>query len=259
MKRELEKLLKFPRYILASMVILCACNSENTGDCFQSQGAVVSNVVSLTSFDKIQIEGAVSLFIEQGLTQEVVIETGANLVPDVFVEVIDGTLIIRDTNKCNFVREYGSTIARIKTPNLTLIRNASSYDVRGVGVLEFETLLLVSDTSGGLADPQKRGDFYLNISSTELRVSANGQSAFYLSGNVIDAGISFTDEHPRFEGADLMIDNLNIFQRSANKMIVFPVNSIMGKIVGTGDVIAKNTPPIIDVEQSFTGRLIFED
>ena len=255
----MDKLLKFPKCFLLLTVLFVGCNSENLGDCFQAEGSTVQTIITTPSFDKIQIEGEVSLFIKQGEIQEVSIETGENLLPDVFVEVVDGTLIIRDTNNCNFVRDYGSTIARITTPNLTSIRNASSYDIEGIGQLAFDSLLLVSNTSGGLADPKKGGDFYLNISTTELRVSANGQSAFYISGNAQTANISFADENPRFEGANLRVDDLTIFQRSANKMIVFPVNSIMGRIVGTGDVIAKNTPPIIEVEESFTGQLIFED
>ncbi|GER60650.1 head GIN domain-containing protein [Patiriisocius marinus] len=255
----MDKLLKFPKYFLLLAVLFVGCNSENVGDCFQAKGSIMQSIFTVPSFDQIQIEGNVSLFIEQGATQEVSIETGENLLPDVFVEVVDGTLIIRDTNSCNFVREYGSTIARITTPNITRIQNASSYDVVGVGELSFNSLLLVSNTSGGLADPRKGGDFYLDINTTELRVSANGQSAFYLSGNVQTANINFADENPRFEGATLRVDDLTIFQRSANKMIVFPVNSISGRIVGTGDVIAKNTPPIVEVEESFTGQLIFED
>lgn len=259
MKRTSVKLLKFPKYLIVLLLVLSACNSENAGDCFQAQGSQIQTTIPVADFNEIQIEGDVTLFITQGLTQEVVIETGENLMPDVVVEIVDETLIIRDRNRCNFVREYGTTVARVTTPNLTQIRNASSYDVIGVGRLEFENLLLSSNTTGGLEDPRKSGDFYLNLACNNLNISANGQSVFYLSGNVLNGSIKFTDENPRFEGADLRVINLTVFQRSANKMIVFPVNSIVGGIVGTGDVIAKNTPPIIDVEESFTGQLIFED
>jgi hypothetical protein len=73
------------------------------------------------------------------------------------------------------------------------------------------------------------------------------------------ASIVFTDEAPRFEGAELQIGDLGIFQRSANKMIVNPQNRIVGEIRGTGDVISVNQPPIVEVLQFFTGQLIFQD
>ena len=86
-----------------------------------------------------------------------------------------------------------------------------------------------------------------------------GFSHFYLSGYARDAYILFTDEIPLFEGAALEIDELEVFQRSGNIMRVNPINSIRGSIRGTGDIIAVNRPEIIEVEEFYTGRLIFED
>ena len=40
-------------------------------------------------------------------------------------------------------------------------------------------------------------------------------------------------------------------------MIVKPIQAIEGTIYATGDVILKNVPPIINVEEDFTGRLIY--
>jgi hypothetical protein len=64
---------------------------------------------------------------------------------------------------------------------------------------------------------------------------------------------------PRFEGRDFSIDSLAVMQRSANKMIVNPRQSIVGKIIGTGDIISYNRPSLVDVKELFTGRLLFED
>ena len=62
----------------------------------------------------------------------------------------------------------------------------------------------------------------------------------------------------RFEGAGFLVDELRVFHRGSNKMIVNPVNSIRGEIVSSGDVIAKNRPEHVEVEERFTGRLVFE-
>jgi hypothetical protein len=45
---------------------------------------------------------------------------------------------------------------------------------------------------------------------------------------------------------------------SGSKMVVNPQQSIIGSIRSTGDVISLNQPPIVDVEEWFTGRLIFQ-
>jgi hypothetical protein len=41
-------------------------------------------------------------------------------------------------------------------------------------------------------------------------------------------------------------------------MILYPIQSIKGEIRSSGNVIAKNRPPIVKVETFYTGRLIFE-
>lgn len=246
-------------YYLILFVVFSACNSENGNDCFQKTGTIIETAFETTEFSSIRIEGEVSLVIKQGDVQEIIIETGENLINDVFVGVTEGVLVIRDENTCNFVRDYGITKAYVTTPNITELRNSSSYDITSDGVLRFPDLLLTSDTSGGIEDVRKGGDFYLQIDCENFKVSANGQSVFYISGTADTARISFNDENPRFEGQDLQISELSVFQRSANKMIVHPIDKIIGDIRGTGDIIAVNRPPVVLVNEFFTGRLLFED
>lgn len=239
--------------------MLNACNSENANDCFQKAGENIETTFEVSDFSKIRIEGEVSLILKQGDTREVVIATGENLLSDVSVEVQDGVLVIKDANTCNFVRDYGITKAYVTAPSITELRNSSSYDITSEGVLRYPELLLTSDTSGGIEDVRKGGDFYLQIQCEDFKVSANGQSVFYITGTTDSARISFNDENPRFEGRNLQIGKLSVFQRSANKMIVNPIDEIIGEIRGTGDIIGVNRPPVVLVNEYFTGRLLFED
>ncbi len=246
-------------YYILVFIICIACSSENANDCFQASGSIIETTFPVSGFTKIRIEGEVSLIIKQGAVQEVLVETGENLLNDVYVGVEGETLVIRDENTCNLVRDYGITKAFVTTPNINELRNSSTYDITSDGILNFLELLLVSDTSEGIENARKGGDFYLSLNCENLAVRANGQSVFYLSGIATTAQIRFTDEAPRFEGAELQIGELTIFQRSANKMIVNPQNKIAGQIRGTGDVISVNEPPVVEVEQFFTGQLIFQD
>jgi hypothetical protein len=246
-------------YYILVLIVLSACSSEGLNGCLQASGSIIETTFSVSDFTKIQIEGEVSLSIKQGPVQEVVVETGENLLSNVYVAVEGEILIIRDGNTCNLVRDYGITKAYVTAPNITKIQNSSTYDIASDGVLSYPELFLVSDTSGGIENIRKGGDFYLDIDCESLKVRANGQSVFYISGTATKANISFGDEAPRFEGAALQIDELEIFQRSANKMIVNPQNEITGVIRGTGDVISVNEPAIVEVQQFFTGQLIFQD
>jgi hypothetical protein len=117
----------------------------------------------------------------------------------------------------------------------------------------------MSNTAGEGSSGKKSGDFFLQVNSNTLRIVANGISVFYLSGQVQSASFIFSDEQPRLEARDLVVQNVQIVQVSANKMIVNPQQSITGEIRGTGDVISVNRPPTVAVEELFTGRLLFED
>lgn len=236
-----------------------SCDSEDAFDCIQKEGNLIREDVTVSFFSKIRIEDDVSLLIRQGEVQEVIIETGENLLNDVSVVVEGETLVVRDGNRCNFVRGFGITRAIVTTPVLTEIRNSSEFDVIGEGVLNFPFLELISNTTGGIEDSRKSGDFTLTVNCEDFRIAANGFSGFYIDGFAEKASIGFEDETPRFEGADLIVNDMRILQRSANKMIVNPQQRLRGEIRGTGDVISINRPPEVDVEEFYTGRLIFQD
>ncbi|MAO48023.1 MAG: DUF2807 domain-containing protein [Aequorivita sp.] len=239
--------------------LLFSCDSENGWDCVQAAGSSVSKEYFVSDFTKIRIEDDVTLYLKQGDMQQVKLETGENLLSDISVGVEGNTLVVKDNNDCNLVRDYGITKVFVTVPNLIEIRNSSAFDVIGEGILNFPQLTLVSNTTAGPETIRKSGDFYLNLVCEDFRVSANGQSVFYITGTADKANLSFADEMPRFEGENFAIDELTVFQRSANKMIVNPQQSIVGKIVATGDIISHNRPPLVDVKELFTGRLLFED
>lgn len=248
------------KYIWILVVVLVSCDIDNVSDCFQSTGAIISTEFQVEPFTKIRFENDISLVLKQDSIQQVVIETGEGLLNNIQVKVENGVLIIQDNNSCNLAREYAVTKAYVSVPNLTEIRNSSSRDVTSNGILNFPNLKLMSNTTGGNIEGEKKsGDFILHVLCDDFRVSANGQSIFYITGESKTANLKFTDEWPRFEGENFKIDTLSFLQRSATYMKVFPLNKVSGEIRGTGDVILVNRPDIIEVEEFFTGKLIIQD
>jgi len=175
--------------------------------------------------------------------------------------VRDETLVLQNNNGCNLFRDFGLTLVTITSPNITFIRQASSFPIISEGVLPYPELLIWSNTSPNgvmIEDPNKSGNVQLEIDSESFTISANGSSNFIISGRTNNANFIFSDEFPQLDARDLLIDDLAISQVSAAQMVVNPQNSISGEIRATGDVISVNRPDNIDVEEFFTGRLIFE-
>ena len=245
-------------YYIAITVLLLGCNGENVPDCFQNAGSIVQEEFIVNSFDKITVFERIELIIKEGVDQKVIVETGEYLLNDIEVYVENGRLILKNDNGCNLTRDYGVTKVFVSVSNLTEIRNSSGLTVSSDGVLNFDNLLLKSDDFG-LEDGvyHTDGDFDLEVNSESIVIVTNDLSNIFMSGSVENINIGFFSGDGRFEGRDLIAQNITIFHRGSNDMILNPQQSLTGEIRSTGDVISINQPPVIDVEEFYTGQLLF--
>ena len=246
--------------LICLLAILCimGCDNPDANDCFKSAGKEVEREVQLSEFSRVLIGREVEAYILQGDEYSIRIVSGENLIDDVSADIEDGRLVVEDLNTCNFVRSYGTTKVYITAPNLTEIRSSTQFEISSIGVLSYPQLSLLSENfneSGTLP----LANFRFRINSERLSIVSNNSSNFFISGEVDDLSVGFFDGVGRFEGADLIAQNVQISHRGSNDMIVNPQVSIEGVIRGPGDVIAVNTPLIINVEELYTGRLLLED
>ncbi|MGV6827982.1 MAG: head GIN domain-containing protein [Flavobacteriales bacterium] len=243
--------------ILLMVSFLIGCNSENAPDCFQKAGTTIEQEFQVEPFSEIIVWEGVQLFIQQGEEQKVIVQTGENLLNDIEIKVIDGVLHLKNQNKCNYFRDYNLTKIVVTSPNINKIRNSSSFEIRSIGVLHYPELTLFSEDFQN-PDYHIDGYFNLQLEVDILNVVSNGFSNFTLSGTANQANFGLYASSTRIDAGNLIVQNLNVFHRSINKMIVNPQQSITGNIVSVGDVICKNHPPIVEVEELFQGKLIFE-
>lgn len=243
---------------VAFIFLFLGCSSDKGWDCIQTAGTIVQTEVSVPEFTKILVWERTKLYIQQGDVQKVMVETGENLMSDIEVTVTDGLLEIHNYNACNLVRDYGITKVYVTTPKLTDIRSSSGLTVESVGVLRFLNLSLISEDSQIEDQYHVDGDFKLSLEVENLTVTANGLSKFYLEGSATNAVMGLYSGDCRIYSEDLIVQNLTLYQRSTGPMVVNPQQSIKGKIVGLGNVISKTRPSIVEVEELYRGRLIFE-
>jgi hypothetical protein len=236
--------------------IFLGCDSPNGWDCLQTAGNLTEQSFDLENFNKIRVNRNIELILKQGDIQEVVIRTGENLLNDVSAEVIDGQLIINDDNNCNFVRDFGITKAYVTSPNITEILCSTQFKISSDGVLAYEELNLISENFEK-PDIFSVGDFELDVNCQKLNVYSNGVSIFRIRGTVEDLFIGFYSGLGRFEGENLISEKINILHDGSNDMIVNPQQELSGEMRGTGDIISHNTPPLINIDEFYTGRLIF--
>lgn len=250
--------------ILKAIVLICtvlqlSCNGENVPDCFQNAGNLTRKTLDVSEFTKITAFENLNVVLKQGDTHQVEVETGEFLLNDVSAEVIDGRLVLRNENGCNYVRKYGLTTIYVTSPNLTEIRSSTGFPISSDGILDYPDLTLISES---FTDPEAEttdGSFDLELNSTNVRIIVNGIAYFKLKGTTQTFNVSIAAGDSRIEAENLVAQNVVLDHRGTNDVFVNPQQRISGVIRSTGDVISVNRPPNIEVEELFNGRLIFRD
>ncbi|MEC3905613.1 head GIN domain-containing protein [Tamlana sp. 2201CG12-4] len=244
-------------FYIIILIIAFACDSEQANSCFKTAGGIIQQEAVVANFDKILVNRNVELILKEGAEQQVIIETGKNLMPDVEAKVLEGKLILTDNNICNYVRDYGITRVFVTSPNIVEIRSSTQQDIKSEGVLTYPNLTILSEDYG-VPNTFTSANFYLDIDNDNLRVVFNNLSNAFISGRTTNLNLTFAAGTSRFEGRNLEAETVNFWNRSSNDMIVNPQQKLSGRISGTGDVIAVNKPPIVEVEEQYKGQLFFE-
>ncbi|MGB7393185.1 MAG: head GIN domain-containing protein [Pricia sp.] len=239
-------------------VLLFGCNSENAPDCLQNSGDLIREEVSVPDFDKITVFENISLVVKQGNVQKVEIATGEFLLNEVTATVEGDRLLLRDSNDCNYVRDYGLTKIYITSPNITEIRSSTGWSVNSDGVLGYDNLALISESFNNPESETTDGEFDLEVATQNLAVVVNGIAYFKLRGIAQNLSLNIAAGDSRIEAENLAAQSISLNHRGSNDMFVNPQQSIRGVIRGVGNVISSNRPDSVAVEELYRGRLVFD-
>jgi predicted 3-demethylubiquinone-9 3-methyltransferase (glyoxalase superfamily) len=236
------------------LILFFSLSCDNPIDCITSNGEVITKEFDFQNFDVINVNAGVKLVLKQAEDYSVSATIGSNFENDLQISQQGKSLTLTSKSSCNWVRDFGEITVYISAPNITEIYSKSAKDIVSNGILNFETLRLYS-----FEDNQSSGtsDFKLQLEVQNLVIETNFSSRFYLSGNCNQANFNFYNGDSRIEAADLIIQKLQVYHRGSNDMVVKPMQSITGKMVSTGNIILKNNPPIVAVEQLYQGQVIY--
>ena len=245
---------------LGCVLLLCGLFScEKPSDCFDSTGNIIKKDVVIEPFTRLEVHRGVAVVLKQDANYSLQIESGENQIGNINISQNGNTLKLEDNTSCNWLREYGTTTIYISAPNIEEIYSKTDRNISSNGVLNYPNLWLKAfDKEGDGLEGAGTGDFILNLNCNQLNVDCNTLPRFILSGNAVNARFNIWANDCRIEAQDLTIQNFAFYHRGSNDMIVKPMVSIAGTLVSSGNVISKNHPPTVNVQENYTGRLIFE-
>ena len=245
------------KLIYIVVLLLSGCAIEDPSACFESGGKEISKTLALDEFSRVIVREGIALQLAQGDQNNLRITHAENFMDNITTEIVDGRLYISNNNECKFFNGYRPAQLLLTAKNITEIRNASQYTITNIDTLRYASLTLISEDF--LEQEVNVGDFDLRVNAPNLSIITNDVSNFFLAGKVQNFDINFASGQGKLTASKLETQNIHLFHRGTNDLVVYPVQEIKGEIRGTGNVIAINRPPVIAVEEFYTGRLIFKN
>lgn len=239
------------------LLIFANCNTENGSDCFKTSGRNTTVVYSLNDFSKVTFREGIMLEIKQGEENEIEITFGKNLIDNIETYIENDRLYIENQTNCNHIRNIEAAKVVLTAKNISEIRNASQFKLFSTDTLRYEALQIISEDF--IEKEVNSGDVELLIHNLSFSVVSNGSSNFSITGKTTNLNINFAAGQGKFKGKNLIAQNTYVFHRGANIIEIYPVKELKGEIRSIGNIISYNKPPIVDVKEFYSGKLIFSD
>lgn len=216
-------------FILAILIPLAGFSQT------EGSGNIEQQVRPLSSFNKIEVGSAFTVYLSQGDAQ-VIVEADDNINSRIETTVKNGVLEISSTG----IKNPTALRIYITSPNITDIRISGAARLESKGVLAYPVLNLSASGASRVN---------VELDTKELESSASGASRVILRGNAISHNASVS-------GASsvnaLMLKTVSTTTNvsGAGKMSVFAKNQITTDISGAGSVNYFDNPDVKRVRQT---------
>jgi len=174
---SLHRAWKWCSFILTIILffgLFSACKKENRCDCIKRTGSIITETRYAADFDKVFVEDDVKVFITQSAAFSVKVEAGENVVPLIKTEVIDGTLFIRNKNRCNWTRSYGKTLnVYIEMPIIKYITSDGTGNIESLNTITTDVFDVQTKNAGNIK---------LTVNNTKIISHMHGSGDLILLG-----------------------------------------------------------------------------
>jgi hypothetical protein len=238
--------------LLSIIVVFSSCNREQLDDCFTKTGAEITEERTSEYFYRIELYDNVNLVLVPGNSAFLEIKGGENLLSAIKTEVTDSTLVIRNTLKCNWTRNYDREITVYATaPALREILYEGSGDIRTEGQLKLDSLQI--NIWGGA------GSFDLDLDVTNLKLAMHyGTVDITVKGTAIITTI-FANSYGPFYCSELISNIVYVRNSGTNNCFVHARHILEVEIPSVGDIYYSGDPYDIKMNVTGTGKLLKMD
>ncbi|MBL4577627.1 MAG: DUF2807 domain-containing protein [Flavobacteriales bacterium] len=125
--------------------------SKDKNDCLKSTGEIVFEDRMVQTFKAIRVFNNVNVIVTQGSAYSVTVEAGSNLQGKITTEVVNDTLVLKNENKCNWIRSYKYDInVHVTIVDLTGIEHRGYGDITSTNTITLDNILFRSVGNGDI-------------------------------------------------------------------------------------------------------------
>lgn len=234
--------------VILTAALLSGCDDKP--DCLKGTGPQTSEERPAGQVNRIELLCNADVIIHPSGENRIKVTCGANLIDKIETDLNDGNLVIRNRNRCNWVRSFNPSISvEVWTDDLVAIRTDDSN-----GDVTFSDTLHVYEF---------RFDSYSSLGVYHVKLNAflatlalhNGPADFFGEGKitvsyVYNSGYGIMD----FRNIESEIIFMN--NRGTNDTYVNVSELLDAKLEGSGNIYYKGNPPIVQTTITGTGVIL---
>lgn len=239
--------------LVVSLIWLVSCKKPDNRTCWKGAGELADSVIFVTDFSKITLNENMSFELVQDSINFIEVSGGKNLIT--FIQIVqesDGSIDIKNLNKCNFLRyKKGKIKVKIHFKNLNYLAYRGTETLNSPDTLHFSNFqFFMNDGAGSI-------DLKLKVSNSLLGYVSHGAGDFKITGSANKATFNIMTQGS-CDTRNLSIQNsISIVSNANAPCYVNAENAILkAEITGQGNIYFQGTPISITSHLKGTGELI---
>lgn len=225
------------------------CKKDSLCNCLESTGSEITEIRNIGSFSNIEMNNNVDVVLKKGNTNTVSVTSGKNLIDGIVTEVENNVLVIRNKNKCNWLRDFKNKfIVEITYEDINYITNNGSGNLSCADTIR--TSFLQIDNWNGTGELNVKLDcdeVYFKLHTGPADIIASGKTNYLY---IYSKGNGFV------KAAEVITPRCDVTNGSTGDCEINSDQIINANIEYNGDVYYKGNPPVIEAIITGNGKLI---
>ncbi len=210
----------------------------------KGDGNITTKNISLSTYDKIEISGAIGVILFKGKEGSAEVTTDNNIHEFIELKVQGGKLILK-SRRGYHLKPTQAIEVRIPVEQISQLHISGSGSFKSEAILDTNDLDLHITGSGNVSLP---------VEGTTVKASISGSGDMYLKGTVEKCYVSISGSG-NFFGKELTVNNAEASISGSGNIQIDVKEMLKARVSGSGGIRFKSKPNTIDFKSSGSGTV----